>query len=175
LHIAGYAIVCRNDCIADAAGVFPDVLKNDADWEYFQTELDTCALTVVGSASHRATPNVKKRRRLILSRSVTGLLEQTDGWWWNPELVSWATVVDRLGIAYAKIGIPGGQVAFDFFLTIGFTSFHLSRANRAFIDSGRKIFSGPEPAETTLRAHGLKSEPTRMIDPSADVTLTVYR
>ena len=38
-----YAIVCRNDCIADAEGGMPAALKNDADWAYFQAELTDAA------------------------------------------------------------------------------------------------------------------------------------
>jgi hypothetical protein len=175
MNIHGYAIVCRNDCIADAAGTFPDALKNEADWQYFQTELDGCALTIVGSASHRATPNVKKRRRLILSRTVSGLTEQADGWWWNPAHIQWLAVADHLGVTDAKIGVPGGQAAFDLFLRIGFNSFHLSRSNRTQIPDGRKIFSLPGSADRSLRNRGLMPGALQMIDASADVTLTIYR
>jgi hypothetical protein len=173
--IHGYAIVCRNDCIADVTGAFPDALKNDADWRYFQNELDTCAWTVVGSASHRATPNVKKRRRLILSRTAGGLIEQADGWWWNPAELAWNNVVDRLQLDGAKIGVPGGQVAFDLFLRIGFASFHLSRANGACIEGGRRVFARSGSADQTLKSHGLMPGAVQVMDAAADVTLTVYR
>ena len=33
---------------ADAQGRFPDALKNDADWAYFQAELNRSAVTVLG-------------------------------------------------------------------------------------------------------------------------------
>ncbi|MGL4634604.1 MAG: hypothetical protein ACRCWF_01350 [Beijerinckiaceae bacterium] len=178
LGIHGYAIVCQNDCIADADNKLPQSLMNDADWQYFQAELDKAAVVVLGRASHEATPNVKKRRRLILSRQVRGLSEKADGWWWNPAEVEWASVVDRLKLHNQRIGVPGGQVAFDLFLKIGFAAFHLSRAERVRLAGGRTVFSGIGPGRSAgqiLVSAGLKAGDKQVIDAVDDVTLTVFR
>ena len=73
VEIHGYAIVSDNDCIADASGHTPDVLRNDADWAYFQAELNKSAVTVLGRLGHEANPNPKGRLRMVLSSSSTGL------------------------------------------------------------------------------------------------------
>ncbi len=176
--IHGYAIVCREDCIADAQNKLPPSLMNDADWQYFQAELDLAAVVVLGRASHEATPNVKGRRRLILSRQVSGLTEKPDGWWWNPAEMPWSKVADALKLRDQRIAVPGGQVAFDLFLKIGFAAFHLSRAERVTLAGGRKVFSGVgqgRSAEQILVAAGLQAGAKQMIDPVADVTLTVWK
>jgi hypothetical protein len=177
MDIHGYAIVSRDDCIADASGVLPRSLMNEADWTYFQAQLDQAAILVVGRASHVATPNRKGRQRLILSRAVKGLHEDREGWWWNPDLVAWPDVVTRLGLMQARIAVPGGQGAFDLFLRIGFGVFHLSRAPRVMLPGGRKLFSGladQETVETRLLAHGLRPGATRLIDPHDEVSLTLF-
>jgi len=46
--IVGFAIVSADDRIADAGGAMPDALRNEADWQRFQAELDASALTVLG-------------------------------------------------------------------------------------------------------------------------------
>ena len=47
VEIHGYAIVSDDDRIADARGVMPRALLNDADWAYFQAELDRADLVVL--------------------------------------------------------------------------------------------------------------------------------
>ena len=79
VEIHGYAIVSDNDCIADASGRTPDVLRNEADWAYFQAELGQSAVTVLGRLGHEANPNPKGRLRMILSSSSTGLERRRDG------------------------------------------------------------------------------------------------
>lgn len=175
--IHGYAIVCRNDCIADADGRLPPDLMNDADWQHFQNELDLSDLVIVGRGSHEAAPNAKKRPRLILSRSSSGLARATDGWWWNPDLVPWPEVVDRLDLAGKRLAVPGGQAVFDRFLAIGFATFHLSQAGNAFLAGGRKVFAGVTgdiSAETVLRGAGLRPGPAQVLDAGSNITLRVF-
>src|SRR5271169_3255695 len=43
-EIHGYAIVSDDDRIADASGGMPTTLRNEADWAYFQAELDRADL-----------------------------------------------------------------------------------------------------------------------------------
>src|ERR687898_312775 len=79
VEIHGYAIVSDNDCIADASGHTPEVLRNEADWAYFQAELNKSAVTVLGRLGHEANANPKGRLRLILSSSSLGLERRAPG------------------------------------------------------------------------------------------------
>ncbi|MGL4325499.1 MAG: hypothetical protein ACRCTD_15795 [Beijerinckiaceae bacterium] len=176
--IDAFAIVSANDCIADAKGQFPPALMNDADWVYFQNELDHCDYVVVGRASHDATPNVKKRRRIVMSLSVRGLEQRDDGLFWNPAHMDWLRVCEKLLPRGGRVGVPGGQAAFNFFLRAGLSSFHLSRAQRVMLVGGRGVFAGVEQgqrAEDILADAGLRAGDRRVMDAQADVTLTVWR
>ncbi len=176
--IHGYAIVSADDRIADAAGAMPAALRNDADWAYFQAELDRADLVAIGRASHEATPNVKRRRRLVLSRAARALERRADAWWWNPQARSWPEVAAELLPQGGRVATPGGQAAFDVFLGLGFAGFHLSRAPGVRLPGGRGLFAACEtgvPAAAVLRAAGLEPGETRTIDPIANVTLTLWR
>ena len=178
LEVHGYAIVSRDDRIAGADGVMPASLKNEADWAYFQAELARADMTLLGRASHEATPNLKRRRRVVVSRSARGLEERADAYWWNPLEMTWAAAAAILAPQGGRLAVPGGQVPFDLFLAEGFTAFHLSRATRALLPGGRGIFAACEAdasAEELLAGSGLRPEPTRTIDPVEAVTLTVWR
>src|SRR5687767_627922 len=93
VEIHGYAIVSRDDRIADAGGATPEALRNEADWSYFQAELDRASLTVLGRLGHEANPNAKRRPRLIVSSSAAGLERRPDGWWWNPAVMPWTAAI----------------------------------------------------------------------------------
>ena len=177
VEIHGYAIVSRDDCIADASGAMPEALRNDADWAYFQAELDLAEWVALGRVSHEAAPNPRRRRRLILSRASQGLEARADGWWWRPEAVAFPEVVARLAPQGGRLATPGGQGVFELFLGLGYAAFHLARAERATLPGGRGIFASTgagESADATLRRAGLTPRPTRWLDKSARVSMTVY-
>jgi hypothetical protein len=169
-----YAILSADDCIADSAGNMPREMMNDADWKYFQEELDSCAIIVLGRRSHEAAPNTAGRRRVVMTSSA-GTIESREGvTWWNPERVNLremfaATVPDG-----GKVGVPGGRQAFDYFLREGLDRFHLSRAANVRLPGGTRAFSAPGTAEENLRKAGLVPGPQQVIDPEAQVTLTVW-
>lgn len=169
-----YAILSADDCIADADGNMPKSLMNEADWAYFQSELNSCALIVLGRQSHVTSPNPRKRRRVVMSRSVNGLEAREDGHWWNPDHMPLDPMLNRLLPEGGKIGVPGGQVAFDYFLRHGMDEFHLTRARDVLLPGGRKVFSGSSGAEDQLAEAGLAPGETVMLDPQANVTLTVW-
>ena len=178
VDIHGYAIVSQDDRIADASGVTPEALRNEADWAYFQAELDRAAVTVLGRLGHAANPNPKGRLRLVLSASAAGLERRADGWWWNPERVPWAEAIARVLPAGGRVAVPGGRRVFDLFLGIGYDAFHLSRAESVRIGAGTALFSAcdaGESAEAVLARHGLAPGQRRVIDPAGPVTLTVWR
>ncbi len=178
IRIDAYAIVSADDRIADAGGRLPASLMNDADWRYFQAELDLCDVTVLGRASHEAAPNLRNRKRIVMSSSARGLEQRSDGWWWNPADVAWIDVVSKLLPQSGRVGVPGGRAAFDYFLDHGLTGFHLSRAHRAHLPGGRGLFAAVESgarAEDVLAQKGFVPDETRIIDAAADVSLTVWR
>ncbi|HEY8381053.1 MAG TPA: hypothetical protein VIL09_02775 [Microvirga sp.] len=176
----GYAIVSRDDRIADASGRFPDGLRNEADWLYFQEGLDRTALTLLGRASHEASPNAKNRRRLVMSRKVAGVVRQPDGsWWWNP---ADAPLADALALAAPEggtIAVPGGRDMFDHIGPGGFTTFHLARAHGCILPGGRGLFAPCEqgvPAERLLSEDGgLTPDGPAWLDETAQVSLTVWK
>jgi hypothetical protein len=178
VEIHGYAIVSDNDCIADASGQTPDVLRNDSDWAYFQAELNKSAVTVLGRLGHEANPNPKGRLRMILSSSSTGLERRADGWWWNPERQPWTEAIRTVLPDGGRVAVPGGRQVFDLFLGIGYDAFHLTRAEGTYIPHGVPVFSSCDDntrAETILSAHGLNPDLRQVLDPVGPVSLTIWR
>jgi hypothetical protein len=84
MQIEAYAVVGDDDRIANAAGEMPEALKNDTEWAFFQAGLDAAQVTVLGRASQEATPNHRRRRRLVMTRSVRDLRSEGDTVFWNP-------------------------------------------------------------------------------------------
>jgi dihydrofolate reductase len=175
VEVHGYAIVSADDRIADAAGALPDSLRNEADWAYFQAELDRADFMVLGRASHEAAPNVRRRRRIVVSRASAGLEEREDGLWWRPEAVGFAELAARLLPGGGRLAVPGGQGVFDLFLRLGYAAFHLARAEGVTLTGGRGIFAADAPADATLRGGGLTPGRKRWLDEAARVSLMIYR
>ncbi|MBA1157688.1 hypothetical protein [Microvirga mediterraneensis] len=178
VEIHGYAIVSDDDRIADASGRTPDVLRNDADWAYFQDELNQSAVTVLGRLGHEANPNPKGRLRMILSSSSPGLERRPDGWWWNPEALAWDQAIRTVLPGGGRVAVPGGRRVFDLFLAVGYDAFHLTRAEGTSIPDGVPVFSGCREgvsAENVLAEQRLKPEPRRILDPAGPVSLTIWR
>ena len=178
VEIHGYAIVSDNDCIADASGHTPEVLRNEADWAYFQAELNKSAVTVLGRLGHEANPNPKGRLRLILSSSSPGLERRADGWWWDPGKVSWEDAIRTVLPEGGRVAVPGGRQVFDLFLSIGYDAFHLTRAEGTHVPDGIPVFSGCQgsrSAEAILSERGLVSGETQVLDPRGPITLAIWR
>ena len=178
IEIHGYAIVSDDDRIAGPDGATPLALRNDADWAYFQRELDAADLVALGRHGHEINPNLRRRRRLVVSSSARGLDQRGDVWWWNPAALSWGEAAALLLRAGGRVAVPGGQGVFDLFLTIGYDAFHLSRALGATAPGGRAVFSACDSgvfAEAVLSGAGLKAGPVEVLDAAAPVTLTVWR
>jgi hypothetical protein len=177
VEIHGYAIVSRDDRIADAAGAMPERLRNEADWSYFQAGLDQADWVALGRVSHEAAPNPRGRRRLIVSGDARGLETRVDGVWWRPQAVGFAEVAARLMPQGGRVAVPGGQGVFGLFLSLGYDAFHLARAEDVELPGGRGLFGATEDGETTettLRRAGLKPGPMRWLDEAARVSLRIY-
>jgi hypothetical protein len=175
--IEGHAIVSADDRIADASGVTPPELRNQADWARFQAALDRAAVTVLGRLGHEANPNLKNRNRLVLSSTAGGIERRNGAWWWNPARASFAEALADAAPAGGIVAVPGGRRVFDLFLDIGFDAFHLARASRVVLPDGVPVFSAVrsgDRAGTILAAHGLRPGPVETLDEAASVTVTVW-
>src|SRR4029079_18736879 len=113
--IHGHAIVSADDRIADADGVTPPSLRNDADWARFRGALDAAAVIVLGRLGHEANPNRKKRNRLVLSSSAKGIERHTDAWCWNPAKIPVEEALGRAAPDGGIAAVPGGRRVFDLF------------------------------------------------------------
>ena len=175
--IHGYAIVCEGGCIADATGVLPDALKNDADWAYFQAELDRAVLCILGRVSHEATPNAKGRLRAVMTRDPAATLDQRDArtWFWNPEAVPLDAMLARLAPEGGRVAVPGGMAPFTL-LAPRFDGFHLSAKAGVRLAGGIPCFDGQGAGgpDAALRRAGMVPGPVQQIDPDDGVTLTVW-
>jgi hypothetical protein len=180
-RIEGYAIVSADGMIADSGGIMPDALKVDADQQSFAAGLDRVDVVVQGRNSHEGQPNSHLRRRLIATRKVAATApdpENPRALLWNPAGISFEAACDALGLAGGTAGIIGGTEIFSLFLDIGYDVFHLSRASRIRLPGGVPVFSqvryGRMP-EDVLSQFGLEPGPMRVLDPTAGVTLVVWR
>ena len=157
----------------------PASLQNEADWAYFQAELDRSCAVLLGRAAHEATPNTTGRLRIVMSRSLSGLKRIQADWWWNPDGLALVEMLTQVVPGGGQIGVPGGRGPFDYLLATGqFDAFHLSRANRVSLPGGVPVFSGCRPGlgvADLLTKAGLRPSPTRLLDDEADVTLTVWQ
>ena len=179
VEIHGYAIVTDDDRIAGADGQTPKSLRNEADWLNFQRELDRADLIVLGRLGHKANPNVKGRRRLVVSNSAAGLESREGEIWWRPAIKPWAEVSAALLPHGGRVAVPGGQGVFDLFLAIGYDAFHLTRADGATAPGGRALFSACDQglsAEAVLAGAGcLEPRERQVLDAAAKVALTIWR
>ena len=177
IEIPGYAIVSDDNKIAGADGLLPPSLRNDKDWDYYQRALAASDLIVFGRRSHELEPNERGDQRLVISSSAAGLEQRADGWWWNPEDVSWPEVAKRVLLGGA-VAVPGGQAVFDLFLQIGFDAFRLSRAHGVRLPGGRSVFSACDAglsAEDVLAKAGMRPSEKIPLDPEHGVDMVVWR
>lgn len=173
----GHAIVSTDDRIADASGQMPEELCHPVDQARFQTALDEAAMVVLGRRSHEAVPNRRGRNRLVMSRSVNGLMNRREAWWWNPIDVPLEDVLRQTSPGGGTVAIPGGREVFDYFLAVGFDAFHLSTNAGVSLPGGTAIFSDCDhgiSAGGVLRGAGLQPHDRRWLDMEEEVTVTEW-
>jgi len=180
LRIVGYVIVSGDGMIADANGVMPDAIRNDADQKYFQAGLDQVAAIVHGRHSHEGGPRAARRKRLITTRQVAATAPDPDhpnSLLWNPLGVPLEQALAEIGVLDGDIASIGGTEVFSMFLP-RYWQFHLSRAAHAKIPGGRPVFTavGPNASpEDVLMRHGLKPGPRRDLDAAAGVSVVIWQ
>src|ERR1700742_2654673 len=147
-RIEGLAIVSADGMIANADGVQPDELKLEADQRFFHASLDAATALVHGRHSGEGGPDMARRRRLILTRTVPALARdpQNDKTvYWNPAGASLDEAGAALGLSGGVLAVIGGTEPFGLFLDIAYDAFHLSHASHATLPGGRPVFPGIPP------------------------------
>jgi dihydrofolate reductase len=179
-RIEGLAIISADGMLADADGHMPKSLLVEADQQFFQDTLDQAAVLVQGRHSHEGSPRAARRRRLVLTRRIAGLAEDTtypNALLWNPQGTTLQEAWERLGAPDGMLAVIGGTQVYALFLTIGFDHFHLSRAPHVRLPGGRPVFpdvgAGRTP-EQVLTSHGLKPGPQRVFDSTLGVTMVTW-
>lgn len=175
-RIEGYVIVSSDGMIANANGVMPDSIRNDADQRFFQAGLDQAAVILHGRHSHEGGPRADRRKRLVLSRQVATVApdpSHPNSLLWNPTGYPLEKAIETLGAADGSVAVIGGTEVFSMFLPL-YDVFHLSHAPHAKIPGGRPVFNEVGPMATpddVLIRHGLKPGERRDLDPAAGVTV----
>lgn len=176
MRIEAYAVVSADDRITGPSGEMPAVLKTDAEWNFFQSGLDAADVVVLGRFSHLVTPNPRKRRRLVMTRSVPGV--QPDGditVFWNPDRSGLPEALAAFAVPVSHLAVAGGQGVFDHFLSAphGYTAFHLSRIDSVSLPGGTAVFGkvqdGAATAHAVLQSTGFQPGPRRQLDDLAHV------
>lgn len=176
----GYAVVSADGFIADDRGHMPDALRFEADWAYFQAALDAADITLLGRHTHEAAPNLKRRRRLVVSRGVRAVIqEDARTWWVNSEDLAPASAVAAVAGTPADVAVVGGTGVFGWILEEGgFEEFHLSLAHQVSLSAGRPLFDdveGLDAAIAKLEASGLETKERSWFDHEAGLELFIMR
>ena len=178
-RIEGYVIVSADGMIADAQGVIPAAIHNDADQAFFQPALDAAAVVVHGRHSHEGGPRAAQRKRLVVTRQIATTAPDPahpNALLWNPTGTTLDAAMAELGVGDEAIAIIGGPEVFSMFLP-RYDTFYLSRAAHAKIPGGRPVFNevGPNATpEDVLMRHGLKPGPRRDLDAAAGVSMVTW-
>jgi dihydrofolate reductase len=179
-RIEGYAIVSADGMIADGQGKMPDTIRNKADQDFLQAELDRAVAVVHGRRSHEGGPHAARRKRLVLTRQVASLAPDPlhpHSLLWNPAGATFDAAVSALGAGAGTIAIIGGTEVFGLFLPL-YDAFHVTLAAYAKIPGGRPLFPevGPDSTPQDVFArHRFRPGPPRDLDAAAGVTLTTWQ
>ena len=179
LHIEGYVIVSADGMLADAKRVMPETLKFEGDKQFFTRALDRADLIVHGRHSHEGQPNSPRRRRIILTRTVTGIADDPSNpraTLWNPAGASLEAACGHAGIHSGRIAIIGGPGVFDMFMD-RYDTFWLSQAPKVRLPGGEPVFSDVprQTPQQVLAQHGLEPGASQVLDEADGVTVTPWR
>jgi dihydrofolate reductase len=179
-RIEGYAIVSADGMLADATGVQPDVLRIEADQDFFHGGLAQADAAAHGRNSYEGGPQAASRPRLILTRKITALArdrKNPNAWHWNPAGAMLDEAWRMLGLSGGTLAVIGGTDVFGHFLEHGYDVFYLSRVPDVRLPGGRAVFPGvpPQTPEVLLASHGLKAGAPRTLDAKTGTTLVAWR
>lgn len=178
-RIEGFAIVSADGMLAGADGVMPPELFIAGDQAFFEQGLDHAAAVIHGRNSGEQQPKSKERLRLIATHDVKTLAAHPSNpkaLLWNPATTPFEEGLRGLDVTSGRIGIVGGTSIFGLFLP-RYDVFHLSRAGKVRLPSGRPVF--PQvPAltpEAVLQQHGLKPGPVHVFDSGKEASLVTWQ
>jgi len=169
-RIEGYAIASADGMIADSTGFMPPSLKFEADQRFLHGALERAEVVAHGRLSHEGHPDSHARRRLILTRRVSGLERDAanpNTWLWNPAGATLEEARAAAACGDGAMAIAGGTEVFSLFLKIGYDVFYLAQASDVRLPGGVPVFSqgrfGQRP-EDVLRAAGLTPAEPQLLD-----------
>lgn len=178
-RIEGYVIASADGMIANAAGVMPASIRNEADQRFFQSGLDRAAVVLHGRHSHEGGPRAAGRKRLVLTRQIADIApdpSRPHSLLWNPLGASLEQALEGIGVGDGTIAVIGGTEVFSMFLP-HYDAFHLSHAPHARIPGGRPVFAAVGPnatPEDVLITQGLQPGERVDLDPAAGVTVVKW-
>jgi hypothetical protein len=178
-RIEGYAIVSEDGMLANAAGIMPDSLKFEADKRFFERGLDAVDVVVHGRHSHEQQPHSYLRRRLILTRRLSGIAADPSNeraLFWNPAGASFEQALAALGIPGGSVGVIGGPDVFEMFLD-RYDVFHLSRAPDVRLPGGRPVFRDvpTRTPEEVLASRGFHCGQRQFLDSAKGVAVVSWQ
>jgi hypothetical protein len=179
LRIDGYVIVSADGMLADAGGVMPEALKFEGDKQFFNAALDLADLIVHGRHSHEGQPNSPHRKRIVVTRTVSGIADDPSNpraTLWNPAGAPFEAACDRAGLHAGTVAVIGGPSVFDMFMD-RYDTFWLSQATKVRLPGGKPAFSSvPQQTPQEVLAHqGLKPGESQTLDGPNGVTVTPWR
>ena len=179
LRIDGYVIVSADGMLANAERVMPDELKFEGDKRFFTAALDRADLIVHGRNSCEDQPNSPRRKRIILTRTISGIAPDPSNpkaTLWNPAEASFEAACDRAGVDSGTIAIIGGPDVFVMFMD-RYDAFWLSQAPRVNLPGGTPCFPGVprHSPQEILAAHGLRAGESQILEIAGGVSVTPWR
>ncbi len=179
MWVHGHAIVCGRARMTDATGAMPEALRFEADWALFQAALDRADVALIGRRTHAAAPNVKRRRRVVITGAPTRPLDDDNAVGFDPAAGGLrAFLAARFGAA-AHVAVVGGTEVFELAArALGYDAFTLTVAPAVRLDGGRPVFTDSRDLATLARrleALGLARAETRTLDAVAPLHLEEWR
>lgn len=179
MWVHGHAIVCGLARMTDATGAMPEALRFDADWALFQAALDRAELSLIGRRTHEAAPNVKRRRRLVVTSKPAAVVGDDRAMGFDPGTGDLrAFLADRVGET-AEVAVVGGTGVFDLAArALGYDAFTLTLAPSVALAGGRPVFAGADDLEALrarLAALGLVRVEARTLEAGPPLRLEEWR
>jgi hypothetical protein len=179
LRFDGYVIVSADGMLADAGGVMPEALKFEGDKQFFNAALDRADLIVHGRHSHEGQPNSPHRKRIVMTRTVSGVADDPSNpkaTLWNPAGAPFETACDRAGLHAGIVAVIGGPGVFDMFMD-RYDTFWLSQAPKVRLPGGKPAFSGVphRTPQQILSGQGLIAGQSLVLDAENGVTVTPWQ
>lgn len=179
LRFEGYVIVSDDGMLADAQNAMPDELKFEGDKRFFTAALDRAALIVHGRNSFEDQPNSPRRKRIVLTRKITGIEpdpSNPNALLWNPAGAPFEAACAHAGVTSGTVAVIGGPGVFEMFMD-RYDTFWLSVAPKVRLPGGEPCFPGvgPRTPQQILGLHGLKPGEPEILDPADAVSVTPWR